>query len=506
MFSPRISIVLLLGVIGLLLAWLGNPIFIPDSYEQAIVAECWRYGTSVRLDCNSIFPWFRPPLPSMLITLGLNWTDGITTLLILSWMATVTTCGILFHRIQTDFKATERGPLLGLIVLATISSAGFIDELGLLADSKLIALPLLLGTVGLLISKELSKWKAFGIGVLLGLAFLTRFENLLLITSGVGVIFLFSKQRWMNCVTYFLGCGPFVGGWMWILHKESNQWTLSPRYWEQWIVLLMDELPLRWVQELYGMGIWNPPLRSLALQSTIDSPSSGILQSFSLLEWLAWLNMHVLSLFHPMVVAVALLNVILWRHNKQLRKWILVLLWISLPSIAVTILPQGREEVFPVAYVLPLWCAVWIWIGLSTSLIIVRVEQLWKKTTLILGLLGLTQLPTSIERPPNIEFSPAAMTVQHWFQKYTPKNSIVLSSFESAPIVWLSKRQWQEWPSPWEANHRIPTVQQQAPLYGLVWIFDHHAWYSLAFEERYYEPEAYIYTAESSFLIFNLSE
>ena len=506
MFSSRISIVLLLGVIGLLLAWLGNPIFIPDSYEQAIVAECWRDGTSMRIDCDSIFPWFRPPLPSILITLGLHWIDSITMLLILCWIATVATCGIVFHRIQTDFGTTECGSRVGLIVLTTLSGAGLIQELGLLADSKIIALPFIFGASGLLLSTRISRWKSFGIGILLGLSFLTRFENLLLITSGIGMVFIFSKQRWKNSLLYFAGCGPFVIAWMWILQRESNRWTLSPRYWEQWIVLLMDELPLRWVQELYGMGIWNPPLRSLALLSTIDSQSNGLLQSFSILEWLAWLNIHVVSLFHPIVVTVIVLNTFLWRHNKRLRKWMLILIWVSLPSLAVTILPQGREEVFPVAYVLPLWCAVWIWIGLSTSLIIVRVERMWQKTILVLGLLGLTQLPTSIDRPPNLEFSPAAMTVQHWFQTYTPKNSIVLSSFESAPIVWLAKRQWQEWPSPWEANHRIPTVQQQAPLYGLVWVFDHHAWYSLAFEERYYEPEAYIYTTESSFLIFDLSE
>ena len=279
----------------------------------------------MRMDCHSIFPWFRPPLPSMLITLGLQWVDSITMLLILCWIATVGTCGIVFHRIQANFGTTEQGSILGLIILITIASAGLIQELGLLADSKIIALPLVFGASALLLSTTLSRWKAFGIGILLGLAFLTRFENLLLITSGVGMVFLFSKQRWKSSLLYVAGCGPFVIGWMWILQRESNQWTLSPRYWEQWIVLLMDELPLRWVQELYGMGIWNPPLRSLALLSTTDSQSSGLLQSFSILEWLTWLNIHVVSLFHPIVVTVIVLNTFLWRHNKQLRKWILVL-------------------------------------------------------------------------------------------------------------------------------------------------------------------------------------
>ena len=120
MFTPRISIVVLLGIIGLLLAWLGNPIFIPDSYEQAIVAECWRYGTSMRMDCNAIFPWFRPPLPSMIIATGLEWFDSITALLLLSWVAAVGTYGIVFHRIQRGLETTEHSSVLGSIVVLTI--------------------------------------------------------------------------------------------------------------------------------------------------------------------------------------------------------------------------------------------------------------------------------------------------------------------------------------------------------------------------------------------------
>ena len=77
-----------------------------------------------------------------------------------------------------------------------------------------------------------------------------------------------------------------------------------------------------------------------------------------------------------------------------MRKWMIGFTWISMPSIALTLLPQGRESIFPVAYVLPMWISVWTWIGLSASdFIIRRLEGLWTRSLLFIGVIGLTQLP-----------------------------------------------------------------------------------------------------------------
>lgn len=510
MFSSRIPIPILLGIIGLVLAWCGNPLFIPDSYEQGIVAECWRYGSSTRMDCDSIFPWFRPPFPSLLLTPLLDWIDSFTALLLLCWASTVALCGIILHRIRSCFNDEsndESNEHWLTVPIVLLGMAGLFVDLGLLADSKVLALPLVFGAWSLTLSKSLNPMRSFCVGILLGLAFLTRFENLLLIVVGLPVIALYASRRWFSSLCYLSGTTPFVGGWIWILHQETGRLTLSPRYWEQWILLLLDELPLRWAQELYGMGIWNTPLRSLALESTLQNPTKSLLNSFSMTEWLSWLNMNILSLFHPVVVGIFVIQLVLWVRDRQMQKWLVTLLWISLPSIAITVLPQGRESIFPVAYVLPLWCSVWIWIGVSSTLILTRLDSLWPKLTILTSALTLTQLPTSIEQPDNLELTLSGQAVQHWLRMYTPENSIVLSSFENAPIVWLAERQWQEWPSPWESNRRIPTIQaQETPLYGLVWVFDRHAWYSLSFEERYYEPEAYLYTEGSSFIIYDLTK
>lgn len=501
-----IHIPIALGLFALLLAWFGNPIFIPDSYEQIIVAECWSSGSSLRIDCDNIFPWFRPPLPSLMTTVWLEWIDGFSALLLLSWASTVMTLGILIQRIRILHIDEGQTGILFAMVIGVTGLAGLLFDLGLLADSKIIALPFVFGALSLLIAPQITRLKAVSIGALLGLAFLTRFENLLLVATGSLMILWYSRNRILNLILYCVGWIPFVGGWCWLLYQETGRITLSPRYWEPWILPLIDEMPLRWVQELYGMGVWNPPLRELALESQLSPTKHTLLSSFSWTDWMHWLDMNTLSLFAPSVVLVFIFSLILWYKDHSMRKWIIGFTWISMPSIALTLLPQGRESIFPVAYVLPMWISVWTWIGLSTGLIILRLEGLWTKCLLFFGVLGLTQLPNSINRPSNLELSRTGLTVQYWLRSYTPSNSIVLSSFETAPIVWLSDREWQEWPSPWEANQRIPRLQEyNRPVYGVVWAFDHHAWYSLSFEEKYYEPEAYFHTQQHAYIIFNLS-
>ena len=56
---------LLFASSSIFIAMFGEWILIPDSYEQSIVAECWSSGTSNKINCSEIFPYFRPPIPSL---------------------------------------------------------------------------------------------------------------------------------------------------------------------------------------------------------------------------------------------------------------------------------------------------------------------------------------------------------------------------------------------------------------------------------------------------------
>jgi hypothetical protein len=116
-------------------------------------------------------------------------------------------------------------------------------------------------------------------------------------------------------------------------------------------------------------------------------------------------------------------------------------------------------------------------------------------------------LSPDITAPQMIEKSEPGLATQHWLNTQTPDNAIVLSTFETAPIVWLANREWQEWPSPWTMQHRIKGLQEtNRPIYAIVWNNDIHSWYSMSFTERYHPPMAYINKANESFVVFDLSE
>ena len=503
----QISPLLAASIFGLMLVIFGNPLFIPDSYEQAIVAECWRFSESTRIECSEIFPFFRPPLPSLLIIPWLDWIDSFGMMLFLAWSASITFAWIVLHTLQREFPSETR--LIGIMPLCMLGLAGYLSDLGLIADSKIIVLPFIFGAWSICVHPRLTGFQAGLVAFLLGLAFLTRLEALLLMALCLPIVGWKATARFSVMSTYIFVSLLIMGGWIFVLWEESQVWTISPRFWEQSLLHFLDTMPLRWLQELYGMGIWSPPMRRQIIahwsELSLLLDSTSLLTSFSLSEWWTWFDLHILSLFHPIVVSLAGLYVLLFYQDTQLRKWWIGLLILSFPSIAITLLPQGRESILPVVYVLPLWIAVWIWIGLCTTLLFSRIENPLSKLGVLLGSIGLCLLPNSIQLPSNLELTEPGMATQHWLRTYTPKDSIVLSSFETAPIVWLSERKWQEWPSPWEMHSRLRSLQStEQNVYGLVWIDDMHAWYSLSFEERYYEPTAYLHKAGNGFLLFTL--
>ena len=202
MTSSPLHITILLGLFALMLAWFGNPIFIPDSYEQIILAECWATGSSTRINCDDIFPWFRPPLPSLMTAMWLQWVDGFSAMLLLSWGAMVGTVSVLTHRIYQTHVHEEHAIALVSLVVVCLALAGLLLNLGLLADSKVIVLPFDFGALSLLMTSKLTGFRALSIGILLGLSFLTRFENLLLIATGSILILWFSQRRIFNFVMY----------------------------------------------------------------------------------------------------------------------------------------------------------------------------------------------------------------------------------------------------------------------------------------------------------------
>lgn len=498
---------MVLGCI-LIFAIVTDPIIIPDSYEQAIVADCWYFGTSPKIDCTQITPLFRPPLPSLLLLPLMTWVGSITALSMVSFLATVAVLAIivyhadrLFH-FQLDWR-------IGLWVGFVLLLAGFGTRLPILLDSKWIALPWLFAGGGILMSKRLSMVQTASIALFFGLAFLCRLENILIIVLGAGLIPWKAQRKWWSTLCYLSISAIFVGGWMVLLWETHQTWTLSPRFWESSLVLLLDEMPLRWLQDLYGMGIWDPPFRKMAMEHSIQMESTtapSLLGQFSMVEWGRWFAIHILGQFHPLHWLGILLSLPVLRH-AQWRHIFATLVLLSAPSIAVTLLPQGRESTFPIVYILPMWVSIWLWTGLISGHFLDHFMSRSASLSIAVTILGLCWISPSITTPQMIEKSNPGLATQHWLNTQTAENALVISTFETAPIVWLANREWQEWPSPWSMQHRIDRLQEtDRPIYAIVWNNDLHAWYSLSFTERYHPPIAYINQDTESFVVFDLSE
>ena len=64
-----------------------------------------------------------------------------------------------------------------------------------------------------------------------------------------------------------------------------------------------------------------------------------------------------------------------------------------------------------------------------------------------------------IER--GLEHTKEGLSAISWIQKNSPPQSVWVSSYENAPIIWLAKRDWKQWDDPWhplqETHYRITT-------------------------------------------------
>ena len=100
------------------------------------------------------------------------------------------------------------------------------------------------------------------------------------------------------------------------------------------------------------MGIWSPKMREVALHYP---PISMSLDSFNFYDLLHWIHLSVVSYF-PIWSWIVLLGGLIHAFFKKrsFHKFI-VFSSLTLPSIAVMILPQTRDHMFPHANTFIIW-------------------------------------------------------------------------------------------------------------------------------------------------------
>lgn len=493
----RISILAIFSFI-----WVGlfNDILtIPDSYEQALMAECWMQGQSNSIECSEIFPYFRQPFPSIAIAF-ISWCSGfvlqpLSLLIVLTYISMSSTPIIAFWGVSRNWNE-ELGTLIAIALLAS----PVFCTMGIFVDSKIMVLPWLLlaffAILELWKDNTPSKWSAL-VGLLMSIALLIRIETLL---TGIlfGIILGIQKRRWQE---YWLIYGLCILGWITAIWIQTGVLTISPRFWEGHLLPFINHIPLRWNQELFGMGIWNPPMRSIAMEIPVEDYG---LPKFEWAMWWHWVQVSIGNLWLPIdwLIIVILGGVSVYQQARN-HKSLLIVAMIA-PSIVMTLMPQARDIQLSISYTFVLWMMIFVmmWIG------IYQYSHKWiPNRNVHRSVLGLLLLHFSMNSPikmelNNLENHHSSQAIQLWIQENTPNNAQFWSSFETAPVLFRSQRKWSEWPSIWEMQSRFD--QSKSPLYAVIWEHDPHSWYGFSTLDAPPKPVAYVYEPGNSWLVLQL--
>ena len=242
---------------GLIYALLGEPLYIPDTYEHVILAECFLDGDSPRIDCSEIVKTFRPPLPSIFTLILSPFAHPLYGIVLLSWLASASLSALFWRFSPSSLSTTQR-----LSVSLALLSAPLFHVYAQLADARIIVLPFII-VFGLFAwrSSEMGpntpKREALIMGAMVALATLTRPESILLLPLGMAWLMLRSRSAvfWMLPTAL----APLVIWWG-FLSFSAHQVVFAPRHWESLLLQSSEFMPLRWSKQIFGMGLWSPSL------------------------------------------------------------------------------------------------------------------------------------------------------------------------------------------------------------------------------------------------------
>ena len=468
----------------------SNPIYITDSYEYAIMGSCWIDADFVSMNCAETNAFFRQPFPSFLVAISYLFLDPFVAIAFWSWFSSVCFLWLIWYVATKNISKN-----LGLWMWFAFASSPFLFRLHAFADARIIVLPFILWSVHSLSLRNASDRMVFWGAVTCVLAFLTRVECLFLFPVYLYVQIVLQKGTWQKTALLF---GATLLLWCFGIWQQAGILSISPRYWEGFLLNSTQDMSLQWSLDLFGMGVWSPPMRNIAMTY---SPIPMSLDAISLQDWMQWLNISVIDYF-PIAVWIFCGVVFLYQAWKQeIPKVIWVFISFTLPSFVITLLPQARDFVFPQSNTFPIWMCFLF--GMIWCLYVVsqKISSLGRVFFMLGSIVLLHICSNHIHFESNIEFLDSSQAATNWLHLHTEEDAIVLSSYEIAPIVFRSKRRWQQWPSPFEWDMRLDTTKN---TYALVSNMDAHAYYPLAFSQ-WKEPSFFVADASYEFLIIQLT-
>ena len=421
-----VSPLILISIGMVLLYFLGDILYIPDGYELAIMSDCMDGHSFV--DCSSIHMGFRPPLMS-LFAWPLGW-EGIPLLSILS----LATTAALLSRTSQSYAIW-----IGTLGLFCTQNTPIIS------DARSFLCCFLFGGWIMLCKKSISAKQAFLMGTLVSLGIWIRPEALI----GI-VLFVPFALCWHFKHRFWIGAGLLLPCLLWFgwLSYLAGTWVWSPRYWEGYMLASWEIMPKRIMMQLGGMGLTNTPMREIWMNS-LPLPTSSTLAFSSYVDWMKQLVVRNWVLWGSGVLSCAFLMI-----HRIRSGWVFA--GIFCINCIAALIPQARDPAFAESNFLLSQLALIS----AVSLCCERLFSTQRYLVYLLPVLVAVANPThEIDR--GVEHTKEGLSAIRWIQENTDQQSIWISSYENAPIIWMAKRNWKQWEDPWHPlqkdHYRITT-------------------------------------------------
>ena len=425
----RFSVPILCSIGMICLYVMGEMLYIPDGYELAILSDC--IDGSSFVDCSSIHMGFRPPLMSILAW-PFGW-EGIPFLSIMSLAITAAIIGF-YCRSHTVWIA----------VLSLFCTQNY----PIISDARSLLPSFLFGGWLMMAKEDRSSKEVLFMSFLIGLGIWIRPEAILGIFLFVPyALFFYMKHR------YWILLGVAIPTLLWIIWLSylAETWVWSPRYWEGYMLASWELMPKRLMLQLGGMGIYNTPMREVWMDSPILS-STTTLEFNSFLSWMAHVFSRNWILWSTGLISLGYLLSIRSRVG-----WILIAIFCI--NLLAALIPQARDPAFVESNFLLSQIALISAVALCSV-------QIWPNQKLISYILPIIIVfinPShDIER--GLEDSKIGASSIAWIQENSTQDSLWVSSYENAPLLWRAQRDWKQWNDPW---HPIDT-----PHYRITTNFD----------------------------------
>ena len=420
---------LTLVLLALIIATCTLPMYIPDSYEQALGFIC-RFQEHP--SCIQSNLYFRPPSMSLFLA---PFSIGMSPFLAVGVLSMLCSAWSILPIAWSIKQQTHSNTMMWCGVLAFLS-APTILILNSLADARIFVLPFLFASWACLFIDNPKRYQLISSGLCMGIAGTTRPELLLgIILISLFSWFLYKKKAFWTIASAWT---PYLI-WIATLSVQAQRLVLGPRHWEGALLSIWEFIPKRMALRLYGMGMYDPPAR--AIPSEIPTT-----QTLDIVSGFAWL-FQIISMT-PLVFIIGLSMMIAsWRTHK---KAVCISIAICLPYVAAAFLPQARAPLFPQANMIPVLMIMYCYTGMAVGRALVHSK---------IPIIGRILFPAGVicahlltvyfpDRPDGIEYTPSGIQAQRFLRDQS--QSSYTSSYENASLVWLSKKQWHQQNSVWD--------------------------------------------------------